>query len=149
MSRLPWNEEMNSLMNRFEWSVWMPLTINELLNSVLFAAVMLTAVSRNTFVIYNFCYDTTIIFSFRFTWTFFWQVVKRSDTVNINAYKVFVLSAFENCVENVEIHQRLSNLDKPIDILIDGSNPLTVDRWTIAIMYAIYYLRYLVWFIKL
>lgn len=71
-------------------------------------------------------------------------MVKRSDTVNINAYKVFVLNAFENCVENVEIHQRLSNLDKPIDILIDGSNPLTVDRWTIAIMYAIYYLRYLV-----
>lgn len=140
MTRLPWNEEMNSLMNRPEWSVWMPLTINELLNSVLFAAVMLTAVTGNIFVIYTFCNDTIIIFSF---------LCKQSDTVNINAYKGFVLIAFENCVENVEIHQRLSNLDKPIDILIDGSNPLTVDRWAIAIMYAIYYPRYLVWFIKL
>lgn len=34
----------------------------------------------------------------------------------------------ENGVESVETHQGLSNLDKPIDILIDGSNPLTLDR---------------------
>lgn len=46
---------------------------------------------------------------------------------SFNAYNG-VTFAFENGFESVEMHQGLSNLDKSIDILIDGSNPLSVDR---------------------